>query len=359
MRRTEAAAPGPRPGPPALEYPLAPTPPIGDSLEVAPGVHWIRLPLPFRLDHINVWALRDGEGWTLVDTGLSDAATLGHWHALFAGLLEGRPVLRVIGTHLHPDHIGLAGWFERVFCAPLWMTRLEYLSARLQVQDAGQDFSREAVAFWRQAGWSRMAMEALRTRVERFGGYFHTLPGSFRRIADGDELAIGGRTWRVIVGTGHSPAHACLYCPALDLLISGDQILPRISSNVSVYPDEPEADPMSDWLDTLGRLREAVPPSALVLPAHNECFRGLHARIDALEDGQMRALDRLRAALDRPRRVVDLLEAIFRRPIPMDSSQVGLATGEAVACLNHLMRRGEVTRQLDGAAVAWYSLATR
>ncbi|MBC7484038.1 MAG: MBL fold metallo-hydrolase, partial [Rhizobacter sp.] len=181
---------------------------------------------------------------------------------------------------------------------------------------------------------------------------------SFRRLDDGEELVIGANTWRVVVGTGHSPAHACLYCPALKVLISGDQVLPRISSNVSVYPTEPDADPMSGWLDSLAKLKREVPDDVLVLPAHNEAFRGLHARIDALASGQHRALDRLRRSLQEPKRAVDVFSALFARAIgEADVPLLGMATGESLACLNYLMQRDEAVRETDPDGVSWYRVA--
>jgi len=176
-------------------------------------------------------------------------------------------------------------------------------------------------------------------------------------LRDAEEVVIGANTWRVIVGSGHSPEHACLYCSALKVLISGDQILPRISSNVSVHPTEPDADPMSNWLDSLAKLKREVPDDVLVLPAHNECFRGLHARIDALARGQETSLRRLRRSLAEPKRVVDVFGALFARPIgDGDVPLLGMATGEAIACLNHLIQRGEATRSFDVDGVAWYRL---
>ncbi len=338
----------------ALQYPCGAPPAMGSFLEVAPGVFWVRLAMPFRLDHINVWLLKDGGGWTLVDTGLREPETLKRWLALFDELLQGRPVRRVIGTHMHPDHIGLAGWITKHFSATLCMSRLEYLNCRALVSDTGREAPEDALAFWRRAGWSPVALETYRVRFGDFGKHIHPLPDSFCRLRDGDELSIDGRAWKVVIGTGHSPEHVCLHCPSLDVFISGDQILPKISSNVSVHPMEPQADPMRDWLDTLAGLRASVPDSVLVLPSHNECFRGLHARIDGLADSQQRALDRLREALREPRRVVDLFEALFRRPIPQTSTQLGLATGETVACLNHLMQRGEVGCEGAADGVDWY-----
>ncbi|CAD5371393.1 MBL fold metallo-hydrolase [Rubrivivax sp. A210] len=344
----------PRPG---LVYPFEGPPARGHAMEVAPGVYWIRMPLPYALDHINLWALDDGEGWAVVDTGARTDDTVAAWRELFARAPDPRPMTRVFVTHMHPDHIGLAGWLTRKFGVRLWMTRLEYLSCRAMVSDCGREAPDDAIAFCRRAGWSGAAIEGYRARFGNFGKHIHALPDSFRRLRDGEELRIGAHSWRVIVGSGHSPEHACLYCPALKVLISGDQILPRISSNVSVHPTEPDADPMAEWLASLARIRREVPDDVLVLPAHNECFRGLHARIAALERGQHAALRRLRRTLAEPRRVVDVFGALFARPIgDGDSGLLGMATGEAQACLNHLMHLGETTRTLDGEGVAWYRM---
>jgi glyoxylase-like metal-dependent hydrolase (beta-lactamase superfamily II) len=344
---------------PALSYPFEGPPPRGRGLEVAPGVHWIRMPLPYALNHINLWALDDGEGWAIVDTGVRNEDTVLVWRELFANSPDQRPLTRVFVTHMHPDHVGMAGWLTRKFGVRLWMTRLEYLSCRVMVSDSGREAPDDAVAFCHRAGWSAAAIETYRARFGNFGKHIHALPDSYRRLRDGEALRIGANTWRVVVGSGHSPEHACMYCPDLKVLISGDQVLPRISSNVSVYPTEPDADPMSNWLESLAKLKREVPDDVLVLPAHNECFRGLHARIDALQRGQDTSLRRLRRSLVEPKRVVDVFGALFARPIgEADASLLGMATGEATACLNHLLHRGEVTRSLDADGVAWYRLAT-
>jgi glyoxylase-like metal-dependent hydrolase (beta-lactamase superfamily II) len=340
---------------PKLVYPFDGPPQRGNTTEVAPGVHWIRMPLPYALNHINLWALDDGQGWALVDTGVRTEETATVWRELFANAPDQRPLTRVIVTHMHPDHVGMAGWLTRKFGVRLWMTALEYLTCRVMVSDSGREAPPEAIEFFRRAGWSAAAIETYRARFGNFGKHIHPLPDSFRRLDDGEELVIGAHRWRVIIGTGHSPAHACLYCPALKVLISGDQVLPRISSNVSVYPTEPDADPMSGWLDSLDKLRRLVPDDVLVLPAHNECFRGLHARIDALASGQHSALDRLRVALKQPQRAVDVFASLFSRAIAESNVPLlGMATGESLACLNYLMHRGEVTRTLDDQGVTWY-----
>jgi len=340
-------------GKPRLDYPFEAPPARGRTLEVAPGVHWIRMPLPFALDHINLWVLDDGPGWAVVDTGLRSELTSQIWRELFENARDPRPVSRVFVTHMHPDHVGMAGWLTRKFGARLWMTRLEYLSCRVMVSDSGREAPPEATEFYARAGWSEAAIETYRTRFGNFGKAIHPLPDAYRRLEDGEEIAIGPGTWRVILGCGHSPAHACLYSPALKVLVSGDQVLPRISSNVSVYPIEPDADPMRGWLDSLDKLKREVPDDVLVLPAHNEPFRGLHARLDALERGQRRALERLRAALDEPRRAVDLFGVLFKRTVTeADAGLLGLATGETLASLNHLVARGEAVREIGHDGVA-------
>ncbi|MCW7536961.1 MBL fold metallo-hydrolase [Aquabacterium sp. A7-Y] len=340
-----------------LDYPFARGPEPGHTLAVAPGVHWIRMPLPYKPDHINVWALQDGEGWAVVDTGARTDDTALLWQQLLCEAAEGVPLTRVFVTHMHPDHVGMAGWLTRQFDIRLWMTREEYLSCRVLTSDTGREAPQDAIRFYRRAGWGEAALETYRARFGNFGKLIHTLPDSFRRLRDGEEVRIGDRPWRVIMGNGHSPEHACLYCAGLKLLISGDQVLPRISSNVSVHPMEPEADPMADWLASLDKLEREVPDDVLVLPSHHDCFRGLHARIDALRSGQHRSLMRLRQALREPRRVVDVFSALFARPVgEAHVAVLGMATGESLACLNHLVQRGEAVREVDAAGVDWYRL---
>jgi glyoxylase-like metal-dependent hydrolase (beta-lactamase superfamily II) len=258
----------------------------------------------------------------------------------------------VICTHLHPDHVGLAGWIVRKFDCRLWMTRLEYFQCRMLVADTGREAPEDGVRFFKAAGWDEDAIENYKARFGGFGKAIYALPDSYRRLSDGEDFDIGGRTWRVVTGQGHSPDHACLWCPELDVLISGDQVLPRISSNVSVFPTEPEADPLTDWLTSLAKVKASVPDSVLVLPAHNDPFHGLHARIDHLIGGHERGLSRLEKKIAEPRRVIDVFGALFARPIGPDL--LGMATGEALAHLNCLIGRGLVTRQADDDGVAWY-----
>ena len=349
----EEEAVEPRKGRLVYPFETAPEQGSGQAVEVAPGVLWLRMPLGGSLQFINVWAIADGEGWAVVDTGVQTRETSQAWRNAFAGALGGKPITRVIVTHLHPDHIGLAGWMTRKFDCRLWMTRLEYFQCRMLVADTGREAPEDGVKFFHAAGWDEDAIDNYKARFGGFGKAIYALPDSYRRLSDGEDFDIGGKTWRVVTGQGHSPDHACLWCPELNVLISGDQVLPRISSNVSVFPTEPDADPLSDWLRSLAKVKATVPDDVIVLPAHNDPFEGLHTRIDGLISGHERGLARLEKKLAEPKRVVDTFGALFARQIGPDL--LGMATGEALAHLNCLIRRGRVRRELDAEGVAWYA----
>ncbi|TCG02416.1 MBL fold metallo-hydrolase [Paraburkholderia strydomiana] len=345
-------------GKPMLDYPCGEAPAPAMAKEIAPGVLWLRMPMPLVLNHINLWALRDGDGWAGVDAGLQTSDTAAAWRSLFAkdGALAQSRLTRLFVTHMHPDHTGMAGWLTRKFACSLWMTRLEYLMCRVLAADTGREAPEDGVRFYQRAGWDEDAIESYRARFGGFGKFVHALPDSYRRLQDGELLDIGAHRWRVVTGNGHSPEHACFYCAELKLLISGDQVLPRISSNVSVFPTEPDADPMADWLASLEKLRQIIPDDVLVLPAHNEPFRGLHARLEYLTRSQHAALDRLRDALTQPKRAVDVFAELFSRPIGFEPDLLGMATGESIAHLNYLLQRGEAEMELGSDGCSWYRL---
>jgi glyoxylase-like metal-dependent hydrolase (beta-lactamase superfamily II) len=303
------------------------------------------------LDHINVWAIEDGDGYTVVDTGLYLEDAPRRWKGVIERYLSDKPVRRVIVTHAHEDHIGMAGWFAKAHGSELWTTAEEYHYAHETQDQRGRIPSSAEVQFYRAAGWSDAALDEYRAAYGRAGQWIYPLPSSYRPLADGDVLHIGSHLWQIITGSGHSRLHACLYCPELELFISGDQVLPRISSNVSVFPADPDDNPLERWYGSLVKLRQHVPDRVLVLPAHNTCFRGLHSRLECLMRGHDQALERLLAALDEPRSVTETFPALFNRDISHGST-LRLATGEALAHLNHLRIQGKVvcTNSPDGAA---------
>jgi len=310
------------------------------------------------MNHVNLWAVRDGDGWTAFDTGLQTAEIAQAWRKLLGngGALARGGLTRVFVTHMHPDHVGLAGWLTRQFRCRLWMTRMEYLARRIVVADIGREAPDDFVSFYRQAGWDADTIELYRAYFGGFSKYVYALPDSYRRVCDREEIRIGDYTWRVTVGSGHSPEHACFHCPELKLLISGDRVSPTLSSHVAVIPTEPDADPMGEWLNSLDKLRREIPDHVLVLPGHGDPFRGLHARLDHLGRSQHCALDRLRQALRQPKRAIDIFAQLFSRPIQSDLHLLEVATGESMAYLNYLLHRDEAEMDVKSNGVAWYRM---
>jgi glyoxylase-like metal-dependent hydrolase (beta-lactamase superfamily II) len=338
-----------------ISYPFTDTPQLGELREVADGVHWLRMPLPFRLDHINLYLLRDGDGWTVVDTGVRGETGLNVWGHVFDTLLRGSTVKRVIATHMHPDHVGQAGWLCRHFDVELWMTRTEFLMCSILTEDGPSDLPADAVRFYERAGFNQHQLDIYAQRFGYFGSMIEALPAGYRRINDGERLDVDGVGWEVIVGRGHSPEHACLYCAERGMLLSGDQVLPRISSNVSVFPMEPAANPLAEWIASCTMLRGRLPAETLVLPSHNEPFTGLHPRLDALVAEHHEGLQSLFDLCASPQRVVDVFPALFRREI--GDGNLMLATGESLAHLNYLLVQGRLVKERDDDGVDRYQQA--
>ena len=281
----------------SMRYPWDIPPSRSEAIEVAQGVLWMRLPLPMKLDHVNVYALDEGDSWTIVDTGFDSRKSRGIWQDLLAGPLGGKPVSRVIVTHHHPDHIGLAGWFQSEHGAELWTTRTAWLMGRMFQLDTQP----ETLAFWRSAGMDAAIIEeGAQERPFNFSDVVAPLPLGYRRLKQGDTIRVGGRNWDVHMGNGHSPEHATLWSRDDNLVIAGDQILSSISSNIGVYATEPDADPVGDWLETCERLNTLARADHLVLGGHKLPFTGLPTRMRQLIDNHHSALDRLEAHLETP-----------------------------------------------------------
>ena len=339
------------PHPLALDHPYPAPPAPGESIAVTPDVIWIRMPLPFALDHINLWLLRESDGWTAVDCGYGDAPTRALWERHFGATLAGAPITRIIATHYHPDHLGNAAWLAARFGAPVTMTQTEYLTAHAVLDQRAGFAITDTCALFRAHGFEADHATALEARGNAYRRGVPDAPDRFDRMLGGDTLAAGGSSWHVIPGHGHSPEHAALHSADAGVLISGDMLLPRISTNVSVWPAEPDGDPLGRFLASLTAF-EALPPQTLVLPSHGLPFRGIALRVAQLRAHHVARLAELEEALRNaaaPQSAAALVPVLFRRPL--DLQQRFFAMGEAIAHLNHLWRAGRIERTVaaDGA----------
>ena len=332
----------------SLHYPHARHPATGELIEVAPGVFWLRMPLPFQLDHINLWLLRDGDGWTIVDTGFPNEAVMATWSQIIEKL-DG-PVKRLIVTHFHPDHLGLAAWLMAQTGAPVWMTAGDFLTAHAVWHEVGGHGARFMVEQFRQHGLDAERLAKFEKRGSGYRKAVPALPEHYHRLKAGDAVAVDGRKWQIIIGHGHAPEHMALYCAELGVLISGDMLLPRISTNISVFAATPDADALGWFLESLEELAGEMPEETLVLPSHGLPFTGVQARVQALSahhEERLRALEE--ACEDAPKSAAELLETLFQRAL--DTHQTMFAMGEAIAHLNHLQQAGRLSCSSDADGV--------
>jgi len=328
----------------SLQYPFPDAPSAGSTLEVAAGVRWISMPLPFQLDHINLWWIAD----TIIDTGIGDETT----RALWEKILPGKQLTRVILTHYHPDHAGNAAWLCGKFGAELWTTQGEYLTAHA-VRTASAGYTTDAVlSVFRRNGLDAERAARMAARGNRYAELVPEFPLSYRRIIEGDRVSVGGHEWRAFIGHGHAPEHLSLHCEALNAVIAGDMLLSTISTNVSVWSIDPQGDPLRLFLDSIARYRD-LPPDVLVLPSHGKPFRGAHERVAQLEAHHQDRLEELSKELrGKPRSAGELLGVLFRRPL--DLHQTFFAMGEAMAHLHYLYYAGELDRGVGNDGVIRY-----
>jgi len=328
-----------------LDYPWEEPPKPGEAIEIQSGLYWIRMPLPFALDHINLWIGEDDDGLSLIDTGFDAVETQELWTQLFADRFSDKSPSRLICTHHHPDHMGLAGWLTDTLDIPLYTTEKEWDAfhkwGQLN-QPALIDLMRQ---FYRAGDVPENRQESDLVRRTSLRTRKRLEPEGFSAISDGDHLSAGQRNWTVRIGTGHSPELAALYCADDKLLISGDQVLPRISPNVSVMPFDLDANPLIDFLDSLSRFRQ-LPDDTLVLPSHKLPFYGLHTRIDDLVSHHQDRLDDTLGACARPVTAADVVEVLF--PRALNDHQYFFALGETFAHLNYLWHDGALSRETTG-----------
>lgn len=350
----------------ALDYPLGEQlPPSGTALEVAPGVFWLRMGLPFALNHINLWLLRDRlphptqsgvmqEGWTAVDCGIDNPATRETWLQVEQQVLQSLPILRVLVTHMHPDHMGLAHWLCERWQAPLWMSTSEYQSAMLASHGLSNFGGEATVAFFAAHGWHQAEeLAVVKSRANYYPSMVPLIPPTYVRLMAGMPVTIGERVWQCISGFGHSPEHMALHDAQNQLLISGDMLLPSISTNISVYAMEPDSNPLQLFLDSLDKMVH-LSDETLVLPSHGRPFRGASTRIAQLRTHHQERLSELLATCTGQARCAhELLPVLFKRAL--DVHQTTFAMGEAVAHLNLLWLSGQLQRRRGADGIERFS----
>jgi len=338
-----------------LSYPFDNRPNPGELIEVGPGIFWVRMPLPISLNHINLWMLEEQDGWTLVDTGMATEDTKALWEEIFSTHLNSKPVKQVIVTHMHFDHLGLAGWLVEKWGATLCMSRTEYLSSRVIINEIKSDPPEATVAFFRAAGVEESILDEFKVRFNNRSDFVSPLPSHYKRLTDNQVLQIGSLQWTVIIVEGHSPEHICLHCKSLNIMIAGDQILPRISPNISVRPDEPRANPLHNFLRSCESLKNRLNKDVLILPSHGDPFYGVHLRLQDMINEHKKGLQDLLEFCSQPRSVAEVFPILFKSKINIGNMVI--AVGEAVANLNYLVSSKERAVDIGSDGIARYKQA--
>jgi glyoxylase-like metal-dependent hydrolase (beta-lactamase superfamily II) len=333
--------------PSSLSFPFAEPPAFGETVEIAPGLLWARIPLPFRLDHVNIYLIEDQGGWAIFDTGIADDVTREAWTKLLAG----RRVTRVIVSHFHPDHIGLAGWLCARHDAPLLTSQTTYLGCINISLRPDNDAADHYRAFYVGNGLPDDVTAQVTTRGHSYLRMVTDLPPTFARIVAGDDLVIGGRTFRAMSGEGHAPEQIMLWCAEEKLFLAADEVLEKITPNISVWAIDPTADPLGLFYRSLRQLKTDLPEDALALAGHRLPFVGVHRRCDELIAHHEERCGMIAAACrERPQSVSDLLPVVF--PRVADPHQLGFAFSEVFAHVNRMLRDGRLIWADRSAGVA-------
>ena len=332
-----------------MYYPDFELPEAGSWTEIANGILWLRMPLPFELDHINLYLLRDTEGWVVIDSGIGTDTTKVLWEKIFAAL--DAPIVGVLITHLHPDHVGLAGWIAEKFKVPLYMSQTEYFTARAFTGAKNNESKWRDEQYFLRAGLGDGQAHSMVAGNKGYCNVVSAIPVSYRRLKQGDVLTFNGNSWEVMIGSGHSPEHVCLYSKTLNVLIAGDHILPQITPNIGVYSTEPEGNTLQDYLSSLLPFAE-LPDDTLVLPAHKRPFIGVRERVNQLIEHHQHHLNALIEACNTPKSVVELLPVMFKRAL--SGRNTVFAVAECISHVNYLCFQGKMTRHLNEDGVYLY-----
>jgi glyoxylase-like metal-dependent hydrolase (beta-lactamase superfamily II) len=320
-------------------------PPDGVPVEIRPGVIWIRLTLPYRLNHVNVYLIDDENGWALLDTGLGNAQTRETWEKLFTSYID-KPLTRIIVTHFHPDHAGMAGWIAERFNLPVYMSETEYLVSRNIHLDPGALQAEHYRKFYMDHGLNAEQTQRVVTQGHSYLKNVWGLPPTFRRLNAGDELAIGHRKFQILTGGGHSPEQVFLYCDEEKLFFAGDQVLNRISPNVSVAAMDPDGNPLGLYLRSLSALSATIPNDVLVLPGHDLPFQKLHSRVEELKaHHEFRCNQIMAACRDSPKSAAELVPYVFHRAL--DPHEMGFAFSEILAHINYLLHQNALEVMME------------